>query len=102
MEQDIIKFEITNESGEVVCTEFDGRILNFNIEFLSNNHHEPYPIPSNIIRSLKPFEAMREFVVAHNYQPAGFKVVKPIKSSNYAENVDAITFKIFSSSVSAI
>jgi hypothetical protein len=40
---------------------------------------------------------MREFVLAHEYDPATVKVNKPIRSGKYEEVVDPITFKIFHS-----
>jgi hypothetical protein len=41
-----IIFEITTDKGETQQMVFDSRILNFGIGYLSNNHHEPYPVPS--------------------------------------------------------
>ena len=85
------------DNDEVKHIIFDRKILNFNIEYLSNDHNEPYVIPKSIVKSTKPFETMREFIMAHNYSLDSFKVTKPIKSSNYAEIADPITFKLFSS-----
>lgn len=42
---------------------------------------------------------MQQFVIAHNYSPAGVKVVKPVKSANYAEVVDPVTCKLFASTI---
>lgn len=93
----MIVFEITEEKGKTTAISFDRRILNFNIEYLSNNHQEPYPIPNNIACSTRPFEIMREFITAHDYNPASVKVVKPIRSANYSDVVDPLTLKLFGS-----
>lgn len=40
---------------------------------------------------------MKEFVDAHAYSTETIKITKPLNSSNYAEVVDPITFKLFMS-----
>ncbi len=60
-----IVFEITTEKDQPKSISFDPKILDFHIDYLSNNHNEPYPIPSNIASSLRPFEVMRVFLEAH-------------------------------------
>ena len=50
-----IIFEMTMENDEVKNVVFDRKILNFNIEYLSNDHSEPYSIPKSIVKSAKPF-----------------------------------------------
>lgn len=65
--EETIIFEITLDNDEVRNMIFDRKILNFNIEYISNDHNEPYSIPKSIVKSVKPFEIMQEFVTAHNY-----------------------------------
>ena len=48
---------------------FDPRILHFKIDFLENNHNEPYPIPAHVTTSVVPFAVMQKFVEAHGYTP---------------------------------
>lgn len=92
-----IKFQITTEEGQVRLISYDPKILQFRIQYLSNNHHEPYPIPENIAKSTRPFEIMRQFLQIHNYDPSTIKIIKPIRSSKYYEVVDPLTFKLFQS-----
>ncbi len=94
-EYDQIKFEITTEEGQTKLISFDKNILKFKIEYLNNNHNQPYPIPENIAKTTRPFEIMRQFLEIHNYDPSTIKLIKPIRSSKYYEVVDPLTYKIF-------